>query len=120
MRHGTRIAAALGALAAQRFVPMTQIDVVAAKSAFADQHGGFGGGQCLAGRSGIDHHPRQPRRQRQLPQQPACFGHAAIGVDGAEFGEQRFRFGKRRPRRRIEESEFVRRGAPGGEIERER
>ena len=68
---------------------------------------------------GIDHHAGKPRRQRQPPQLPAFIGDAAVAVDGAEFGEQRFCLGQRRSRRRIEEGERFRRAAPGREIERE-
>ena len=50
---------------------------------------------------------------------PALRGDASVAVDGAERSEQRFCFGERCARRRIEEDELVGVGAPGSEIERE-
>ncbi len=44
-----------------------------------------------ASRRRIDHHAREPRRQRQLPQRPALVGDAAVAVDRAELAQQRAR-----------------------------
>ena len=80
----------------------------------------------------IDHHARKPRRQRQPPQMPALVGDAAVAVDGAEFGEQRFRLGRApaaaadrgrravparcpRPRDRARRTTDPRRGFPAGQ-----
>ena len=75
--------------------------------------------QCRTFRGGIDHHACEPRRQRQQPQPPAFVGDAAVGVERAEFGEQRLGLGQGCVRRRIEERELFRRASPSGKIERE-
>ncbi len=103
----------------QRVEPRAQIDVVAAEPALADDRGDLRGYKRRAFPRGVDHHAGKPRRQRQPPQMSALIGDAAVGVDGAERGEQRFRLGQRRPRRRIEEGELFRTAAPGRQIERE-
>ena len=106
-------------VAAQILQPVGEIDVVAAEAAFADQYGDLGRVERGTERGGIDHHAREPRRQRQQPQFLPFAGDAAVAVDGAEFGEQGFRFRQRRAWRRVEESELLRRAAPGRKIERE-
>ena len=108
LRHGSGVAAAARAVAVQRVEPLAQIDVVAAEPALTDDRGDLRGYKCRAFPRGVDHHAGKPRRQRQPPQMPALIGDAAVGVDGAERGEERIRLGQRRPRRRIEEGELFR------------
>ena len=85
LRHGAGVAAARRAVAAQRIEALAQIDIVAAEAALADEGGNFRSRQGVTFRAGIDHHARQPRRQRQAPQQLALGGDAAVAVDGAEL-----------------------------------
>ena len=86
---------------------MGEIDVVAAEPALADQHGDLGGLARCAERRRVDHHAREPRRQRQSSQLLSFVGDAAVGVDGAKFGEQRLRLDQRRRRRRVEETKLL-------------
>jgi hypothetical protein len=99
---------------------MRQVHVVAGKTTLADEHGNLGSRQRGAFGCCIDHHAREPRRQRQTPQFLAFIGDAAVVVDGAELGKQGFRLDERRPRRRVEEGEVFRAAAPGREVERQR
>ena len=99
--------------------PFAQIEIVATEPALADQGRELGGLQRLACGCRIDHHAGKSRRQRQAAQMPALLGHAAVAIDGAEFGKERFCFVERGARRRVEEGEFFRLCAPSGEVERE-
>ena len=110
--HRASFAAAGRAVAAKSIEPMRQVHVVAGKAALADQDRDFGGRQRRAFVGGVDDHAREPRRQRQLPQLSSLVGDAAVAIDSAKLGQQRFRFGERRTRRRIEERELVRRPSP--------
>ena len=95
---------------------MREIDIVAAKPPLGQHRRNVRRQRARALARRIDHHAREPRRQRQAAQRMAFLGDAAV-VERAEFGEQRARLGERAPRRRIEERERFRRRAPGGEIE---
>ena len=106
LRHPPRVLAAARAVAAELIEPMAEIDVVAAKPALRQDRGDIGGALARALRGRIDHHAGEPRRQRQPPKLPALVGDAALGIDGAEFGQQRPRLGQRAGRRRIEEREL--------------
>ena len=117
LHHGARILGTARAVAAELIEPMVQIDIVAAEAAFGEHRGDARGKLAGAFRAGIDHHTRQPRRQRQSAQPAALLGYTALRVDGAELAEQRLRLAQRRRRRRIEKRQLARIGwrpiAPG-------
>ena len=71
LRHPPRVLAAARAVAAELLEPMREIDIVAAEPALGQHRGDVGGERAAPSRGGIDHHAREPRRQRQLPQR-AC------------------------------------------------
>ena len=69
--------------------------IVAAEPALGQHGGDLGGQRAGAFGRGIDHHAREPRRQRQRAQLAAFVGDAALGIERAELAEQRARLGKR-------------------------
>jgi len=101
-RHPPRVLAAARTVAAKLFETMRQVDVVAAEPALGQDRGDIGGALSRAVPRGIDHHARQPGRQRQPAQRAALIGDATLGVDGAELDQQRVGFGQRARRRLIE------------------
>ncbi len=120
LRHRARILPPARAIAAQRLETLCEIDVVAAETALGQDDGDLGGERGRTVRRGVDHHAREPRRQRQVSQPSAVRGDAAGAVDRAELGEQRLGLCQRRCRRRVEEGERGGIGdAPMGEVEHE-
>ena len=63
---------------------MAEIDIVAAETAFRKNGGNRSRHLARALRRGIDHHAREPGRQRQGSEFAALLGDAAVLVDGAE------------------------------------
>ena len=94
-RHAAGLLGAARAVAAQRVEPVAQVDIIAAEAALGEHRGDLGGDAAGAFAAGIDHHAREPRRQRQAVERLALGGDAAGAVDGAEVGEQRARLAER-------------------------
>ena len=95
LRHRPRILRAARAVAAELIEAMAQIGIVAAEAALGKHGGDFRGELTGTFRRRIDHHARQPRRQRQRAQAAALVGDAALRIDGAELGEQGARLAER-------------------------
>ena len=84
------------------FQPMRQVDIVAAEAALGQDDRDVGCKLCRALTRAVDHHAREPRRQRKRPQRPALLGDAAIGIDGAKVAQQSARLRDARRRWRVE------------------
>ena len=106
-RHAAGLVGAAGAVPAQPVEPVAQIDVIAAEAALGQHGGDLGRHAAGAFAAGIEHHARQPRRQRQPVERLALGGDAAGTVDGAEIGEQRARLAERGRRRRVEKHQLA-------------
>ena len=108
------------AFAAKAHQPPFEIDCVATKAAFCQEHGKFGRRACLSCLCGFRHHMRQPHRQGEPAHGGAGFGQPTGTVDGFKRRKQASRFSERRSRRRIEKRQARRIGhAESGAVEHE-
>jgi hypothetical protein len=106
LRLAARGLGTLGAVAAKRFQPDIEIDMIAAETALGEHGRDLGRGAARTQTMGIDDHSRQPRRQCQRPQAPALVGDAAFCVECAEFAQEFPRFVQRRRGRGIEKGQL--------------
>ena len=110
----------LRALARKALQPLAEIGGTSAKPAFRQDRGNARRFLRLPVRPGLDHHPRQTGRQRQVAHAPAGFGDCAFGIECAEPREKRPRLVPGRRRRWIQPGESKRfPHAPMGKIEHE-
>ena len=82
--------------------------------ALGEQHGEFGGALRLAVARRLDHHSRQPGRERQRPHGAAHVGEPTVVVERPEFAVERDRLLPGGRRRRIEPFESPRIAHPPG------
>ena len=97
--HCARLACSLRAITSQRVEAMAEIDIAAAEPALGEDDGYIRGELRRACRRRIDHHAREPRRQRQLPQPASLLRDPSRRIDRAERAEQRLSLPQRRRRR---------------------
>ena len=99
---------------------MAEVDVVAAQPTLGENDGDLSRKLGLARGSRIDHHAREPRRQRQLAQPSSLLGDTSRAIDGTKLAEQCLGLRQRRCRRRIEKGKRGGVGdAPMREVEHE-
>jgi hypothetical protein len=86
-RHAPRILGAAGALAAELIEPVREIDIIAAKAAFAQDCGDLGGYPARTFTPGIHDHAREARLQRQCAELLPFLRDAAVGVEGMQLAQ---------------------------------
>src|SRR5262249_54046590 len=109
------------AVAAKIVEPVTQIDIIAAEPAFRENRRNACGQHAAAFGRRVDHHPREPRLQRQRAQFSSFARDTARGIDRAELREQCPRFSESALWRGVEKRQLAGVGyAPLRQIEQER
>src|SRR5262245_22968410 len=81
LRHCACILGSTGTIATELVKPVAEIDVVTTKTPFGQDSSNVGSEHASAFGGRIDHHARQSRRQRQVPQSAALIGAATMAVD---------------------------------------
>ena len=94
-REPPRVLGPRRAVAAEGLEPGRKIDRVAAEPALGQDDRDLARRPRVARPRGVDHHPRQTRRQREAGNRAALVGDAAIAVERANGVEQRLRLGER-------------------------
>src|SRR5262245_21529856 len=81
LRHCACILGSTGTIATELVKPVAEIDVITTKPAFGQDSSNVGSEHASAFGGRINHHARQSRRQRQVPQLAALVGDATIAID---------------------------------------